>query len=138
MPWIELFATFMVAHLVGDFLLQTTFQALYKRNGLSGGVAFKALASHIFFYTLCYVPIFMWIADKRDLGWALLTVVLIAIPHMIQDDGRLIAIWGKKVKKLGDPPSAADSEPNTVYLFVDQSFHVLQLFLLAMWIGTNV
>lgn len=135
MPWIELFATFMVAHLVGDFLLQTTFQALYKRNGLSGGVALKALLSHIFFYTLCFTPIFIWICNERDFGWALLAVALIAIPHMIQDDGRLIGVWGRKVKKLGDPPSAADSEPNTVYLFVDQSFHVLVLFGIALWIG---
>lgn len=135
MPWIELFATCMVAHCAGDFLLQTTFQALYKRNGLSGGVALKALASHIFFYTLCFTPIFIWIGCERSLGWALLAIPVIAIPHMIQDDGRLIAIWGKKVKKLGDPPSAADSEPNTVYLFVDQSFHVLVLFLTALWIG---
>lgn len=126
----------MVAHLAGDFLLQTTHQAIYKRNGLAGDpVAFRALASHIFFYTLCFIPIFIWICSERDIGWMLLTVALIAFPHMVQDDGRLIAIWGKKVKKLGDPPTAADSEPNTVYLFVDQSFHVLVLFGIALLVG---
>jgi len=36
--WVEVFAVFVVSHLVGDFLIQTEWQASHKLGGL-GGVA---------------------------------------------------------------------------------------------------
>lgn len=135
MPWTEAFAVFIVCHLAGDFLLQTKFQALYKRNGLSGGVALKALAFHTFWYTACFIPAFIWIAEQRGISWMLLSAGLVAAPHMLQDDGRLIAVWGRRIKGLGAMPRATDSEPATIYLFVDQSFHVLALFGVALLVG---
>jgi hypothetical protein len=29
MPWVEIFAVFVVSHLVGDYLIQTDWQALH-------------------------------------------------------------------------------------------------------------
>ena len=34
MPWVEVFAVFFVSHQVGDYLLQTDWQAMHKRGGL--------------------------------------------------------------------------------------------------------
>ena len=67
MPWVEVFAAFVVCHLVGDYLLQTDWQALHKRGGLgSDPVSRRALVSHIVTYTLAFVPALIWLAD--DIG----------------------------------------------------------------------
>ena len=34
MSWVSVFAGFLVAHMVGDYLLQTDWQARHKRGGL--------------------------------------------------------------------------------------------------------
>ena len=101
MAWVEVFALFIVVHLVGDYLLQTDWQAINKRGGLgSDPVARRALLSHITTYTLAFVPAFIWLAD--DLGALAIAgvVALIALPHLVQDDGRLLARYVAVVKKL--------------------------------------
>ena len=89
MTWVSVLAVFIVAHMVGDYLFQTDWQARNKRGGLSGGVAFRALAAHIATYTLAFVPALIWIGGELDAGWALLTGALIALPHLVIDDGRV-------------------------------------------------
>jgi Protein of unknown function (DUF3307) len=130
MPWVEVFAAFVVCHLVGDYLLQTDWQALNKRGGLGPDpLARRALFSHITTYTLAFVPALIWLAD--DIGaWAIATAALIAVPHMIQDDGRLLTVYMLRVKHT-DPrahPSVAAA--------ADQSFHFVALFLTALLVGT--
>jgi hypothetical protein len=129
MPWVEVFAAFVVCHLVGDYLLQTDWQALNKRGGLGPDpVARRALFSHIATYTLAFVPALIWLAD--DIGaWAIATAALIGVPHWIQDDGRLLSAYVVKVKHT-DPranPSIAAA--------ADQTFHFVALFLTALWVG---
>ena len=66
MEWTEIFAVFIVSHLVGDYLLQTEWQALNKRGGLSRDpVSRRALLSHISTYTLAFVPAAVWLAGER-------------------------------------------------------------------------
>jgi hypothetical protein len=129
MPWVEVFAAFVVCHLVGDYLLQTDWQALHKRGGLGPDpLARRALFSHIVTYTLAFVPALIWLAD--DIGaWAIATAALIAVPHWVQDDGRLLAAYIVRVKHT-DPranPSIAAA--------ADQTFHFVALFLTALWVG---
>ena len=129
MPWVEVFAAFVVCHLVGDYLLQTDWQALHKRGGLgSDPVSRRALVSHIVTYTLAFVPALIWLAD--DIGaWAIGVAALVAIPHMVQDDGRLLAAYMLSVKHT-DPkanPSVAAA--------ADQTFHMVALFLTALLAG---
>jgi hypothetical protein len=129
MPWVEVFAAFVVCHLVGDYLLQTDWQALHKRGGLGADpVARRALMSHIANYTLAFVPALIWLAD--DIGaWAIATGALIAVPHWIQDDGRLLTAYIRRVKH-------ADPLANlSVAAAADQSFHFVALFLTALWVG---
>ena len=55
MSWVELFAVLAVCHMVGDFVVQTNWQAAHKRGGLGGERdASRALASHIATYTLTF------------------------------------------------------------------------------------
>ena len=129
MPWVEVFAAFVVCHLVGDYLLQTDWQALHKRGGLGPDpLARRALFSHIVTYTLAFVPALVWLAD--DIGaWAIATAALIGVPHWIQDDGRLLTAYVVRVKHT-DPARNA-----SVAAAADQSFHFVALFLTALWVG---
>jgi hypothetical protein len=128
MPWVEIFAVFVVSHLVGDFLLQTDVQATLKRGGLGGGANFsRGLLAHTLTYTLAFVPALIWLAS--DIGaWALGVAVLIAVPHMVQDDGRLLDSYMRRVKGV-------EPTPGPLLLAVDQSFHILVLFLIALLAG---
>jgi hypothetical protein len=129
MPWVEVFAVFFVSHEVGDYLLQTDWQAMHKRGGLSGpAINRRALVSHIATYTLAFVPGLIWLFDS--LHWGVVGVAaLIAIPHLIQDDGRLLTQYARVVKKAN-----LDSNPS-LGLALDQAFHFLALFLTALVAG---
>jgi hypothetical protein len=126
MSWVEVFAVFAVSHLVGDYLLQTEWQALNKRGGLTGSdVQRRALASHIATYTLAFVPGMIWLWESNGPGVFGLAA-LIAMPHLIQDDGSLLYRYSMAVKK-------ADIQQNpSLGAAIDQSFHVLALFLTAL------
>jgi hypothetical protein len=126
--WVSVFASFLVAHMVGDYLFQTDWQARHKRGGLSGGIAFRALATHVSTYTLAFAPALIWIGDELDVGWALLAAALIFLPHLVIDDGRFIRLYLARVKRVErfDVGLAAS---------VDQSFHILSLFLVAILLG---
>ena len=90
MSWVSVFASFLVAHMVGDYLFQTDWQARNKRGGLSGGVALRALATHVTTYTLAFLPALVWIGDVLDPGWGVLAAALIFLPHFVLDDGRIV------------------------------------------------
>jgi hypothetical protein len=130
MTWVEVFTAFVVSHLVGDYLLQTDWQARYKRGGLARGAsadARRALFTHVSVYTLCFIPALI----VTDLGVELLWVIpAIFLPHLIQDDGRLLHTYMKRVKHL-DP-----KENLSVSIAVDQTFHLLALLVLALLIGS--
>jgi Protein of unknown function (DUF3307) len=126
--WVSVFASFLVAHMVGDYLFQTDWQARNKRGGLSGGVAFRALATHVTTYTLAFAPALIWIGEELDAGWALLAAALIFLPHLVVDDGRIVRLYLARVKR-------ADGFDVGLAASVDQSFHVLSLFLVAILLG---
>jgi hypothetical protein len=126
--WVSIFASFLVAHMVGDYLFQTDWQARNKRGGLSGGVAFRALVSHVTTYTLAFAPALIWIGDQLDAAWALLAAALIFLPHFVIDDGRFVRLYLARVKHL-------DGFDVGIAASVDQSFHILSLFLVAILLG---
>lgn len=120
---------FIVAHLAGDFLLQTDWQAKHKRGGLSGNRQSRsALFQHVTSYTLTFVPAFVWLAD--EVGAAIVGVAaLIFATHLLQDDARLLERFTREVKGIGAPDNAF------VFMAADQSFHVLVLFGIALLTG---
>ena len=130
MAWVEVFAAFVVCHLAGDYLLQTDWQAKHKRAGLGGDpVARRALFFHVTTYTLAFVPALVWLAD--DLGAGVIWVAaLVFFPHLVQDDGRLITAYIENFKGSNVP------ENLSVAAAVDQSFHFLTLFGIALLAGS--
>jgi hypothetical protein len=129
-PWVEVFSVFMVCHLVGDYLLQTDWEAAHKVGGLGPHrLARRALLAHIAKYTLAFVPAFVWLADDLGAG-VLLVAALVAGPHLLQDDGRLLDLYLRRVKRC-DPKSMPG-----VRVAVDQAFHCVVLFALAIGAGS--
>jgi hypothetical protein len=127
--WVEIFAVFVVSHLVGDYLLQTDWQARHKRGGLGADpVRRRALTSHVGTYTLAFAPALVWMADELHAGVAWVAVAIF-VPHLIQDDGRLLTWFVYRVKGCDDQTAPE------VFKMVDQSFHVLALFGLAVGAG---
>src|SRR5690242_1473446 len=130
MAWSEVFIVLIVSHLVGDFLLQTDWQAKYKYGGLSADpVRRRALGTHIVTYILAFLPALIWIAAEGGLARAVLAAIVVAVPHWIQDDGRLLDLYMAAVK------GTADSSPG-LRVAVDQSFHAVALFLTALIVAS--
>lgn len=130
MPWVEVFAAFVVSHLAGDFLLQTGWQAAHKAGGLGPDpVRRRALFTHVATYGLAFVPALVWLADDIG-GWVAAVAAAIVVPHLIQDDGRVMSAYIRAVKHTELRPG------DFVHIAVDQSFHMVALFLLAVVVGT--
>lgn len=130
MPWVEVFAVFAVSHLVGDYVLQTEWQASNKHGGLKGTpTQRRALVSHILSYTTAFVPSLIWLWDSLH-GGVFGIAALIAIPHLIQDDGTLLNAYSMRFKK-------ADLRNNLLLgSALDQSFHIVALFGAALLAGS--
>jgi Protein of unknown function (DUF3307) len=127
--WVDAFAAFLVAHMVGDYLFQTDWQARHKRGGLTGdGVSRRALWSHVSTYTVAFVPALVWIAIRLDVPIALIAGVLVFLPHLVVDDGRIVTGYVRGVKR-------ADVRNLGLLSSVDQSFHVLSLWAVAILVG---
>lgn len=124
MTWSAVFAAFVGCHVGGDFLLQTEWQAITKVRGLSDHEGRRALFAHVTTYTLAFLPALIWIAIDRSVARAVVVALLIAIPHVAVDDGRLLRGWMLNVKHN---EQAAPS----LRLMVDQSWHLVLLLLAA-------
>jgi hypothetical protein len=121
--WVEVFSVFLVCHCVGDFLFQTEFQAINKGGGLgSDPVARRALFSHLFTYSLTFVPAFVWIASNRSATHFFAALAIVVLTHLVQDDRRLLYLYTVTVKKADPPPD------HPLWIFIDQSAHLLWLF----------
>jgi hypothetical protein len=122
LSWTEVFAVLVVCHLVGDFLLQTDWQARFKLGGLGRDpVRRRALLTHTLTYTAAFLPALVWIGLETDAARAVLIGLVVAIPHMVQDDGRLLDSYMASVKGL------SQTSPG-LRVAVDQAFHIVFLF----------
>lgn len=118
-----------VCHLIGDFVLQTDWQATHKHGGLgSDPVARRALAGHTATYALAFAPAWIWIAVERGAVAALIAVAVL-VPHAIQDDYRLLRAYIVAVKRI-EPGADA-----VLTIFVDQSLHAAALLGAAFLTG---
>ena len=129
MAWVEIFAVLVVCHAAGDFLLQTDWQATHKRAGLGPDrERRRALVSHTTTYTLAYAPALAWLAGDLGAAGTAALAAGIFLPHLVQDDGRLLSSYVRAVKHT-------EPAPGMLMLAVDQSFHLLVLFGLAVAAG---
>ncbi len=127
MTWSALLIAFMVCHLVGDYLLQTDWQARHKARGLGPDpLARRALLAHTAAYTAAFVPALAWLAGSAGAGAAALAGVLVAAPHLVVDDGRLVEWYVRRVKGVRGAAQGG------LLTQVDQSLHVVSLWTVAV------
>lgn len=121
MTWTSALLALLVSHLVGDLLLQTDWQAVTKVRGLGDLEARRALLHHVATYTAAFLPALAWVAAETNAGRAIAVGALVAIPHLVIDDGRLVRSWVRRVKGAEQPTLG-------LVVAVDQTFHVVCLF----------
>jgi uncharacterized protein DUF3307 len=124
LSWSPALLALLVSHLAGDFLLQTDWQALNKRNGYEDPLARQALSQHLGGYMTSFAPALLWVSRRRGKFRALTVAASIAIPHVLVDEGKLVQVWMRNIKHVDDPAPSLS-------LAVDQSFHVVCLLLSA-------
>src|SRR5688572_17104459 len=100
-----------------------------KQGGLGADpVRRRALLAHVATYGLCFVPALVWLAGEEPAGVVAAAAAAVLVPHAIQDDGRVIGHWMRGVKRT-------EYKPGVLAMAVDQSFHVVALFVLAVVVG---
>jgi Protein of unknown function (DUF3307) len=117
MTWPAVFAAFFACHLAGDLLLQTEWQAVNRVRGFGDREGRRALIAHGVTYTLAFLPALVWVAADHGVPRAVAVAALVAVPHVIIDEGHFVRGWMAQVKHVPDPTPALS-------LMVDQSFHV--------------
>ena len=112
----------LIGHLVGDFVLQNDWMAKGKKNG------FFTLPGIVHYATYSIVLLFFLFLD----GWHgssilpyALSAILIFITHWLLDGTDFIGWWMRFYHQTDMP---------LVRLMVDQTFHILVLVLIAVWV----
>jgi hypothetical protein len=120
MSWPAALLALLVSHLVGDLLFQTDWQALNKVRGFADADSRRALLTHVTTYTLAHVPALIWIGDRTTAGRAVAVGVLVAVPHLMVDEGHFVKYWLREVKRAKQPALG-------LIVAVDQTFHIVCL-----------
>ncbi|OFD42206.1 hypothetical protein BWGOE3_34590 [Bacillus mycoides] len=115
---VSLFIVLYIGHKIGDYLLQTDYQAVNKKDN------WIALISHCFIYTLAvsimayvFVGFFNWTA-----------IFILFISHIIIDRKIFLNWWAKNIKRIRDTEETA-VQPGLIEL--DQAFHYIILFIIS-------
>jgi hypothetical protein len=115
----------LAAHLVGDFLIQTRWQALGKLEDAA------LRARHVLAYSLPFIPIV--VVEARTGSQALSAFVLLVVLHYVTDSHRFTTTPGEWLvwhAGLREEPLAPNPWP-PLPLLIDQALHVCQLALVG-------
>ena len=122
----NIFAWFILGHLLGDWLLQSDWMALGKRQGLLT----RAGLAHYTIYTL---SILIMLHFSNDIQLTLPTLwlfsLIVFVSHWLIDSTNLVEGW---------MAFAGQRDQMVVRIMIDQTFHLLVLALLAQVFFTNV
>jgi hypothetical protein len=106
------FDMLLIGHLIGDFLLQTTWMANNK------AVKWLPLLSHVVIYT-AVIAIFGWLSG----GLSLAALAIVFISHIILDRRTFVSFWVRRIQMV-DGPAAG-----WLGIMADQIFHIIILAL---------
>ena len=110
----DIFLFLIVGHAVGDFLLQTSWQAENKSR------IWKALITHGLVYSVV-----IYLITLMAGGISLLSIVVIFLSHVLLDKGNIVNWWLKTIKK-------EQTDNTQIGFLVDQSLHVLVLLIVTI------
>ncbi len=108
----------LLAHLVGDWFIQTEYEALNKALGKFWN---RALMAHCAKYTLCFVPV-LWFFEESQL-WLL----LILGSHLLIDR-RSPVIWLRR--HIARSSESGIKNTFWITIVIDQIFHFVILMML--------
>lgn len=108
------FDILLLAHLVGDYLLQTEWMAKYKAE------RWLPLLTHCLVYTTVVALFaFLWLPE----GLSMWGIALVFVSHVILDRRTLVALWYKRIMRVTDEKS------KWLMIVADQIFHLIVLAL---------
>jgi hypothetical protein len=120
----------LAAHLVGDFLLQTRWQAAQKL------VSARVRARHVAAYLIPFVVLLAYL--RPSWGRAVAFVCLLAVLHFLTDSRRFTStpgewvVWAVRRERYGLLVPPLDPNPwPAMPLMIDQSLHVVQIAVLG-------
>jgi hypothetical protein len=105
------FSYLLIGHLIGDFLFQTSWMAMFKAT------KWIPLVIHCFVYTISVTAVVF-------LGYGLLpigAILLLFISHMFLDRRTFVSWWVKHIMK------AKGTESKWLCIMADQIFHIIIL-----------
>ena len=115
----SLFDKLLVAHVVGDLLLQTEWQALNK------GHNYRALFSHIGIYSIVILGVLVMDFGFQNIS-VYLVVGMLALSHAFLDRTWPVIRYMKTFRLI------VDREPQRLLVMaVDQAFHIILLAVAA-------
>ncbi|OHX52520.1 hypothetical protein BB776_00440 [Planococcus salinarum] len=100
----------LIGHLIGDFLLQTSWMAKYK------AAKWLPLLVHVAVYTVV-VSVFGVLSG----GLSLAAIALIFFSHSVLDRKTFVAFWVRKIQTAKGPEQA------WLCIVADQIFHIIIL-----------
>lgn len=106
------FDVLFLAHLVGDYLLQTEWMAKYKAE------QWRPLLAHCFVYTLT-VSVAAYLFLPTGLSWWAIGFVFLT--HVILDRRGIVRFWYERVMGV------TDDRNKWLMIMVDQTFHLIIL-----------
>lgn len=106
------FLLLIVGHAVGDFLLQTNWQAENKSR------IWKALLTHCLVYSIV-----VYLLALLAGGISLISILVIFLSHVLLDKGNIVNWWIKTIKK-------EQTDKVEIRFLVDQSLHILVLLII--------
>lgn len=114
----EIFIYLLVAHFIGDWIIQTSWMAAEKSKN------FLALLTHVVTYhVFTFGALYLVGIDLVDALWATL---FLAVTHAFLDNRRFEIWWIRKIKKSKD-----EEIPMWLLIGVDQSFHFVLFFIVS-------
>jgi len=105
-----LFEVLFLAHLVGDFLFQTTWMAVNKST------KWLPLLTHVTVYTATLL-VASWLWSGTFLGWQAIGIIFIG--HIILDKRVFVAWWVRRIQMV------EGKEAGWLGIVADQIFHLL-------------
>ncbi len=126
----------VAAHMVGDYLLQTRWQALGKFGWTRDAV--RTRATHCTAYTLAFVPV-VWstLQDWPSVQGGVAFLAYLWALHFFTDAQRFTRTPGELLASLRDQARGREVEPlgpnpwAPMPILIDQSLHLVQVAVLA-------
>lgn len=120
-----------VGHQLGDYIFQTSFQAINKTENANARLRHSLVYSAIISLLLLFA--FSWTT-------AIVVFILTVLEHMIVDSRKPVIVWKTFLERKisGNKRFNIEDLPFFVLVAIDQTFHITRIFIISLLIGGEV